>query len=209
MRAQNILKISMLTAASAFVFAGTATAKIDTGSQVSNVSVVDSNGTLHNLSDYAGQKVVLEWTNHGCPYVKKHYNTDFDGGNMQNLQKAAAADGVVWLSIISSAPGKQGYVSGSQANDLTASRDAAPSAVLLDPVGEAGQMFSAKTTPHMYVIDEAQTLVYQGAIDNNSSSRPATIATATNYVTVALNAMNAGTAIADGETTPYGCAVKY
>ena len=203
------LKLSALTTLSVLMFAPSAAAKIETGSQVPNLSIIDTNGETHNLADYAGKTVVLEWTNHGCPYVKKHYNTEFDGGNMQNLQKAAAEDDVVWLSIISSAPGKQGYVSGEQANALTVDRGAAPAAVLFDPVGEAGRTFSAKTTPHMYVINADQTLVYQGAIDDNPSSRPQTIAGATNYVTAALASIKAGTPIATAETTPYGCNVKY
>ncbi len=209
MSVSNNIKLAALTALSTAVLTGTAQAKIDTGAQVSNVSIIDTSGATHNLSDYAGKTVVLEWTNHGCPYVKKHYDTDFDGGNMQNLQKAAAADDVVWLSVISSAMGKQGYVSGAQADALTTERGAAPAAVLLDPIGEAGHMFSAKTTPHMYVIDASQTLVYQGAIDSNPSSRSSTIAGATNYVTEALASIKAGMPIATSETTPYGCQVKY
>ena len=206
MRKLTLLAVSALTAAA---FAMPASAKIDTGASVSNIEVTDSNGTTHNLSDFAGKTVVLEWTNHGCPYVKKHYNTAYDGGNMQNLQKAAAADGVVWLSIISSATGKQGHVDGTKANALTASRGAAPTAVVLDPSGDAGRAFSAKTTPHMYVIDGDQTLVYQGAIDDNRSSNPNTIFNAKNYVTAALTSLKAGEAIADNDTQPYGCSVKY
>ena len=186
-----------------------AMAKIATGSQVSDMVVTDSNGQTHNLSDFAGKTVVLEWTNHKCPYVKKHYNTAFDGGNMQNLQKAAAEDDVVWLSVISSAPGKQGYVDGAKANALSAERGAAPAAVILDESGAAGQAFSAKTTPHMYVINADQTLVYQGAIDDNRSSSPKTIEGARNYVTEALASVKAGEAVEVGETAPYGCSVKY
>jgi len=173
------------------------------------MTVVDSNGVSHNLSDYAGKRIVLEWTNHGCPYVVKHYSEKHEGGNMQNLQKEAAADDVVWLSIISSAPGKQGYVSGKQANKLTESRDADPEAVVLDAAGVFGKTFSAKTTPHMFVIDESQTLVYQGAIDSVKSTNPADIALATNYVSEALTALKEGRPIADSETKPYGCSVKY
>ncbi len=186
-----------------------ATAKIATGDTVSDMVVTDSNGVTHNLSDFAGKTVVLEWTNHKCPYVKKHYNTDYDGGNMQNLQKAAAADDVVWLSVISSAPGAQGHVSGEKANTLTAERGASPAAVILDEAGTAGRTFSAKTTPHMYVIDANQTLVYQGAIDDNRSASPKTIEGARNYVTETLAALKAGDAVATGETAPYGCSVKY
>jgi len=199
---------TLFTAAaiSALALAAPATAKIATGSNVSDMIVTDSNGVQHNLSDFAGKKVVLEWTNHGCPYVKKHYKTD----NMQNIQKTATADGnTVWLSVISSAPGKQGYVTGAKANKLTAKRGAAPTAVVLDPAGEMGRSFDAKTTPHMYIIDEAQTLVYQGAIDDNRSANPASVAGAKNYVTAALDDMKAGRAVADADTSPYGCSVKY
>ena len=208
MPTRNIFKLSLLMAAS-FALVGTANAKIETGSNVSDMTVVDSNGMTHKLSDYAGKKVVLEWTNHGCPYVVKHYNPSHEGGNMQNLQKEAAADDVVWLSIISSAPGKQGYVSGKQANELTENRNAAPEAVVLDAAGEMGRSFSAKTTPHMFVIDENQTLVYQGAIDDKKSVNPADIPDAHNYVSAALESLRNGEPIAVGETKPYGCSVKY
>jgi len=202
----TISKIIFSTlAVSALAFAAPATAKIATGSNVSDMTVTDSNGVQHNLSDFAGKKVVLEWTNHGCPYVKKHYKTD----NMQKTQKMATADGAVWLSIVSSAPGKQGYVSGAEANELTASRGAAPTAVVLDPSGEMGRSFAAKTTPHMYIIDEDQTLVYQGAIDDNRSASPKTVAGAKNYVLAAMADLKAGNAIAEAETAPYGCSVKY
>lgn len=203
-----LLKFAVATCAMALM-AGTASAKIDTGSTVSDMQVVDSNGKTHNLADYAGKTVVLEWTNHGCPYVKKHYNTAYNDGNMQSLQKAAAADDVVWLSVISSAPGKQGYVSGDKANELTNSRKAAPKAVLLDADGTAGRMFSAKTTPHMYVIDGDQTLVYQGAIDDKRGSNPMEVLSATNYVTAALASLKIGAPIAETDTQPYGCSVKY
>ena len=193
-------------AATALALAVPAHAKIATGATVSDMTVVDSNGTTHKLSDFAGKRVVLEWTNHGCPYVKKHYRTD----NMQALQREATADGdTVWLSVISSAPGKQGFVSGAEANELTVTRGAAPTAVILDADGVAGKAFSARTTPHMYVIDENQTLVYQGAIDDNRSANPATVKGAKNYVRAALADLDAGRAVAEGETSPYGCSVKY
>ena len=203
------LNLKTLTAAitlTSLAIAAPASAKIATGSTVSDMQVVDSYGVTHNLSDFAGKNVVLEWTNHGCPYVKKHYESD----NMQNLQKEATADGsTVWLSVISSAPGKQGYVSADEANALTTSRDAAPSAVVLDPKGTAGKTFSARTTPHMYVINADQTLVYQGAIDSNRSASAATIPGATNYVREALTAVKSGQPVAMAETAPYGCNVKY
>ena len=186
--------------------ATTASAKIANGTSVTDMTVTDSNGLRHNLSDFAGKRVVLEWTNAGCPYVQKHYDTD----NMQTLQKEAALDGdTVWLSIISSAPGKQGYVSGEGANELTVSRDAAPSAVVLDPAGDMGKTFAAKTTPHMYIIDEVGKLVYQGAIDDNSSARKSTVAGAKNYVRAAMSDLDAGRSVAVSDTAPYGCSVKY
>ena len=203
----TISKLTLTTAAIlALSIAGPASAKIATGSNVSDMTVVDSNGITHNLSDFAGQKVVLEWTNHGCPYVVKHYDT----GNMQKTQKVATVDNdAVWLSIISSAPGKQGYVSGEKANELTTSRGATPTAVVMDAAGEAGREFAAKTTPHMFIIDEKQTLVYQGAIDDNRSSRASSVAGAKNYVLAALDDLKSGTDVAVSETAPYGCSVKY
>ncbi len=192
--------------AASVTMAGTASAKIATGSNVSDMTVTDSNGKTHNLSDFAGKRVVLEWTNEGCPYVKKHYNTN----NMQDTQKMATAnDDTVWLSIISSAPGKQGYKSGAEANATAEKYDAAPTAIVLDPSGAMGRTFAAKTTPHMYVIDENQTLVYQGAIDDNRSANPATVKGAKNYVKAALADMDAGRAVVESETAPYGCSVKY
>ncbi len=199
------MSFAALTALS-FAIAVPASAKIATGANVSDMSVVDSNGVTHNLSDFAGKNVVLEWTNDGCPYVKKHYSTN----NMQETQKMATADGdTVWLSVISSAPGKQGYVSGEEANALTTSRGAAPTAVVLDSEGTMGRAFSAQTTPHMYIIDANQTLVYQGAIDDNRSASPATVAGATNYVKAALTDIKAGNPVSVSDTAPYGCSVKY
>lgn len=205
MTLSHSLKISAAAILGTAMLAGTASAKIATGSTVADMQVTDSNGTVHNLSDFAGKNVVLEWTNDGCPYVKKHYSS----GNMQALQKEAAADGTVWLSVISSAPGKQGHVSGAEANILTETRGAAPAAVILDESGVKGRTFSAKTTPHMYVIDASQTLVYQGAIDDDRSANPMKAKTANNYVSAALDAIEAGTPVATAETTPYGCSVKY
>ena len=185
---------------------GLSFAMIPTGSTVSDMTVVDSNGKTHNLSDFKGKTVVLEWTNDGCPYVQKHYQTD----NMQNLQKSATEDGdTVWLSVVSSAPGKQGYVSGDEANALVEKYEAAPTAVVLDPEGTMGKAFNARTTPHMYVIDATQTLVYQGAIDDNRSAKHSTVEGAKNYVAAALADIEAGRPVAEAETAPYGCSVKY
>lgn len=168
-------------------------------------TAVDSNGKSHALADFKGKTVILEWTNDGCPYVKKHYNA----GNMQKIQKDLTADGAVWLSVISSAPGKQGHVDGKGANDLTKSRNAAPTAVLLDPKGTIGRAYEAQTTPHMYVIDGKGILRYMGAIDDKPSTDAATIAGARNYVREAVAAVKAGKPVEVAATDPYGCSVKY
>ncbi len=168
-------------------------------------TAVDSNGVTRSLSDYLGQRVILEWTNHDCPYVRKHYGS----GNMQSLQQDATDAGYVWLSVISSAPGQQGYVSGEEANALTASRGAYPSAVLLDPAGDVGRLYDARTTPHMYVIDEAGILRYMGAIDDQPTTRRSSVAIANNYVRAAMANLEAGEDVAMTETTAYGCNVKY
>ncbi len=166
---------------------------------------VDTRGKVHRLADYAGKTVVLEWTNHDCPFVRKHYG----GGNMQAQQREAAAQDVVWLSVISSAPGTQGHVSAEKAEQLTQSRDAAPHAVILDPSGRIGRAYGAKTTPHMYVIDGAGTLAYMGGIDSISSANPNDIPRATQHVRVALQEMASGEPVSKPVTRPYGCSVKY
>lgn len=199
------MKMIALATAAALALSTPAFAKIATGSSVADMTVVDSNGTPHNLSDFAGKRVVLEWTNEGCPYVKKHYTTD----NMQDLQRDATADGAVWLSVISSAPGKQGHKDNVEVVSWTAKHDVAATAVIFDEEGVMGQAFAARTTPHMYIIDADQTLVYQGAIDDNSSSNPATIDGARNHVRMALADLDAGNPVAVSDTQPYGCSVKY
>ncbi len=166
---------------------------------------IDTEGKTHRLADYRGKTVVLEWTNHDCPFVRKHYIA----GNMQAQQREAAAQGIVWLSVISSAPGKQGHVSAAEADGLTRSRNAAPTAVILDPSGEIGRAYSARTTPHMYVIDEAGKLVYMGGIDSITSSNPTDIPRANRHVRVALQDLAAGKSVSTPVTKPYGCSVKY
>ncbi|NBC34869.1 MAG: redoxin domain-containing protein [Alphaproteobacteria bacterium] len=165
----------------------------------------DSEGGTHSLADYRGRVVILEWTNHQCPYVQKHYGT----GNMQALQREAADAGHVWLSVISSAPGLQGHVEPGRANALTAERNAAPSAVILDPSGDIGRLYDARTTPHMYVIDPAGTLVYRGGIDDRPTARWSDVEGATNHVRQALADLAAGRPVATPVTRPYGCSVKY
>jgi peroxiredoxin len=168
-------------------------------------SGVDTGGKTWALEDLAGQPVILEWTNYDCPYVKKHY----EAGNMQALQQEARDSGYVWLSVISSAPGKQGYVSADEADALTNDRDAVPSAVLLDENGAIGNAYGARTTPHMFIIDEAGMLVYMGGIDDRRTSDPADIPDANNYVRLAMAERAAGKPVSQSVTRPYGCSVKY
>ncbi len=187
------------------VFALNAGAAPRVGQPAPDFAATDTRGEAHRLADYHGRVVVLEWTNHDCPYVRKHYQA----GNLQAQQREAAEQGAVWLSVISSAPGKQGHVSAAEADALTASRDAAPHAVLLDPEGTMGQAYGARTTPHMYIIDATGTLVYMGGIDSITTANPADIPAATQYVRVALKEMAAGQPVTTPVSRPYGCSVKY
>jgi peroxiredoxin len=175
------------------------------GKPAPEFTATDTNGKSRSLADYKGKTVILEWTNDGCPYVKKHYGA----GNMQELQQEITAAGGIWLSIISSAPGKQGYVKGAEANQLTASRNAKPTAVLLDPAGAIGRAYEAQTTPHMFVVDAKGTLRYMGAIDDQPTTDASTIPAARNYVREAFKAVSSGGTVAETATDPYGCSVKY
>ena len=164
-----------------------------------------TNGRSVSLADQRGKTVILEWTNHDCPYVRKHY----ESGNMQMLQKEITAQGVVWLTLISSSPGTQGYVSPKEADELTASRKANPTAVLLDPTGAVGKAYGATNTPHMYIVDKAGLLVYAGAIDDRPTTRRADVQGAHNYGRAALEDMAAGRAVQTPVTRAYGCTIKY
>jgi peroxiredoxin len=188
-----------------FAMATTAGAALEIGEPAPGFTGIDTSGKSHALSDFRGKPVVLEWTNHDCPYVRKHYSS----GNMQRQQQTATGQGVVWLSIISSAPGKQGHVTPAQADALTAERNAAPSAVILDEKGEIGRLYEAKTTPHMYIIDADGKLAYMGGIDSIASANPADIGKATQYVPAALAQVMNGEPVAPSVTRPYGCSVKY
>lgn len=168
-------------------------------------SAVGADGKPVKLDAYKGKTVVLEWTNHECPYVKKHY----ESGNIPNLQKDAAGKGVVWLQVVSSAPGKQGHVDGATAQRLNASRKAAPAGIVLDPDGKIGKMYGAKTTPHIFIVNAAGQLVYKGGIDSIPTTDKDDLAKAENYVTAALTAISANKPVAKANTQPYGCAVKY
>jgi hypothetical protein len=176
------------------------------GQPAPDFSVVDTAGNVHSLSDYAGQTLILEWTNHECPFVVKHYAA----GNMQDQQRVARnGHNAVWLSVISSSPGSQGHVSPQQADALTAQRDAYPSAVLIDESGDLGRAYDARVTPHMYIIDADGILRYMGGIDSNPSRNSADIPAATQYVMAALGEMALGQEITHTVTRPYGCAVRY
>jgi peroxiredoxin len=177
----------------------------EVGKAAPDFTLPDSLGKDHSLSDYAGKIVVLEWLNHGCPFVVKHY----DSGNMQKLQKMAKEKGVVWFSIISSAPGKQGYSTPEQANETAKGKNATPMAILLDPEGTVGKLYDAKTTPHMYIIDQQGQLVYNGGIDDIRSTNVDDIAKANNYVLAALEELLSGKEVSVKTSRPYGCSVKY
>jgi peroxiredoxin len=168
-------------------------------------SAVDSNGRTWSLADLKGKVVVIETTNHDCPYVRKHYNAR----NMQTQQREAAGKGVVWLTSASSATGEEGYVTAQQANDLTRRRDAAPAAVLLDPQSKIARAYGATVTPHMYIIDANGILVYKGGIDSIPSSDVSDISRAKQYVRVGLDEVLTGRPVTDASTRPYGCSLKY
>ncbi|MEM0963012.1 MAG: thioredoxin family protein [Bacteroidota bacterium] len=175
------------------------------GAMAPNFTLVDTNGEQHALADFRGEVVVLEWLNYDCPYVGKHYG----GENMQALQQQAADDGVTWLSIVSSAPGEQGYFEADVMNERTASEGGLQTAVLMDPTGDVGRMYDAKTTPHMFVIDAEGQIVYNGAIDDTPTADQADLEGAENYVVPAIAAAQEGRAADPATTVPYGCSVKY
>jgi peroxiredoxin len=180
-----------------------AAANVDAPAPAFTATTAD--GKTVSLADYKGKTVVLEWTNHDCPYVKKHYGS----GNMQSQQKSAASQGVVWLQVISSAPGQQGHVDGATALKLNTDRGAVPTATLLDPKGEIGKAYGAQTTPHMYVIRPDGTLAYKGGIDSLATADKDDIGKAEPYVTQALVAVSSGRKVEKASTRPYGCSIKY
>jgi hypothetical protein len=170
-----------------------------------NFTANTADGKTLSLSSLQGKTVVLEWTNHECPFVKKHYSSD----NIPSLQKEATAQGVVWLQVISSAPGKQGHVDGPTALKLNTDRGAAPSATLLDPSGQLARLYGAQTSPHLYIVNPQGQLVYRGGIDSIASNKVEDIAKAENYVRTALRELAAGKKVTQASTRPYGCAIKY
>lgn len=200
---KNLTTLTMLT-----LLAGITSlsfAAVENGKPAPDFELKDSNGKTVKLSDYNDKYVVLEWINHQCPFVKKHYGPS----NMQDLQKKYTQKGVVWLSICSSAPGKQGYESADGWNQTITDKKMASTAVLLDEKGTVGKLYDAKTTPHMFIIAPKGQLIYQGAIDSIKSPSSNDISGATNYVAEALDAHMAGKEVPNPITKPYGCSVKY
>jgi len=178
---------------------------IDVQQPAPDFTATGANGQPIQLSAYKGKVVVLEWTNHDCPFVKKHY----ESGNIPKLQKEAAAQGVVWLQVISSAPGQQGHLNAATARQVNEYREAKPAGTVLDESGAVGKLYGARTTPHFFVIDQQGKLAYKGGIDSIPSNRPEDIAQAEPYARNAILATLKGQQVAKASTQPYGCSVKY
>jgi hypothetical protein len=175
------------------------------GEPAPDFTATDTHGQSQKLSEYRGKCVVLEWHNRDCPFTRKHYAS----GNMQRLQKEWTAKSVVWFTVISSAPGQQGYITGAAENAYVREMNAGPTAVLLDPQGELGHLYDAKTTPHMFVINPQGILIYNGAIDDKATTDEFDISGARNYVSAAFEEAMAGKPVSQPTSRPYGCSVKY
>ena len=200
-----MIKTLLITCGLLALNAGLSFAETEVGKAAPEFSLPDTNGKTHSLAELKGKYVVLEWYQPDCPFVRKHYRS----GNMQELQKEYTSKGVTWLSIDSSAPGEQGNYPADKLNEIAKQDGASRTALLLDPAGEVGRLYGAKTTPDMYIIDPKGILVYKGAIDNKRSTDLADVKTATNYVKTALDAVMAGKTVPTTATQPYGCSVKY
>lgn len=201
---KTLLK-TLLVGLLAFMAIESAHASPEIGAPAPDFTATDIDGKPFKLSDHKGKIVVLEWTNNKCPFVIKHYDTQ----NMQNTQKALKEQGVEWVSVNSSAPGRQGHVTPEEAKTILEEAGAHVTTQILDEDGTIGKLYDAKTTPHMFVIHTDGTLAYAGAIDDNSSPRHSTVEGATNYVLAAVEDLKAGRPVATSLTTPYGCSVKY
>jgi peroxiredoxin len=198
----NIYKLSLIIL---FAAVSSISASVETGTTAPNFTLTDTTGVTHSLSDFKGKYVVLEWTNHKCPFVVKHYTK----GDMQATQKAMADEGAIWLQIVSSAPGKQGHVTAAAGEALRKELAMNSTAMLLDESGEVGKAYDARKTPQMYLINPEGVLIYQGAIDSNPSTRQSDIADATNYVVAAYTSAKAGEPVKNATTSAYGCGIKY
>lgn len=201
---RRVFSSALLAAPWAATFTQAAHAAVAVGQAAPEFSVLDTAGKTHRLSDYQGKLVVLEWTNPGCPFVQKHYS-----GNMQGLQKEAAGKGVVWLAINSTETGSGDYLAPARLASWMRDKQAAATATLMDASGSIGQLYGARTTPHMYIISPQGQLVYAGAIDSVASARVDDIRTATNYVRQGLNEALAGKAVSVATSRAYGCSIKY
>jgi peroxiredoxin len=195
-----VTALASLTATSLF-----ATESPKVGSPAPDFSLADAKGKTHSISENKGKFVVLEWFNPECPFVKKHYSS----GNMQKLQQEYSGKGVVWMSIDSSAPGKEGNLTPEAASKQATDWKMNSTTLLLDPEGKAGQAYGAKNTPHMFVVNPEGKIVYEGAIDSKPTPNVADLASATNYVKVALDEAMSGRPVSNANTKPYGCSVKY
>jgi peroxiredoxin len=201
---KNLLSAISLAALSV-AFAPAASAAVAAGQPAAEFALTDVNGESHKLSDFRGKYVVLEWFNSDCPFVQKHYGT----GNMQGLQSKYTAEGVIWLAINSTNPGHGDYKSPARSQAILKEWKAAPTALMLDPDGKVGQLYGAKTTPHMWVIDPNGVVIYAGGIDDKRSANPADVKTANNFVAAALDQAKAGKPVSVASAPPYGCSVKY
>jgi peroxiredoxin len=200
-----IVRTLLAGTAAIWALAGPAAALPQLGQPAPAFRALDANGRERSLSEFAGKTVVLEWTNSGCPYVGKHY----ESGTMQSLQQKETAEGVVWLTISSSAPGMQGYFTPATAKAWAAKEHWGGAAILLDSAGKVGREYGAKNTPHMFVIDKAGKVAYMGGIDDRPYSDPASLKGAKPYVAMALADLKAGRPVATPVSQPYGCSVKY
>ncbi len=198
-------KLSILSLVLLFTAISQVQAAAEIGQAAPAFSLKDTAGKTHSLKDYKGKVVVLEWLNFDCPFVEKHYGA----GNMQKLQAAAVANDTIWLSVASSAKGKEGYYDAKGLTERNTKHQGKQTAILFDTDGKIGKAYGAKTTPHMYVIDKEGKLVYRGAIDDKASAEQEDIPGAKNYVTAALEDLRAGRKVANADTKPYGCGVKY
>jgi peroxiredoxin len=196
---------SLMLAAALIAALPVAAKPLQIGAKVPDFSLPASDGQTYKLSQFKGKIVVVEWFNTDCPYVHKFS----DSHTMQNLQKEATSGGVTWLTVISSVKGKEGYLEPAEAAKVRLDKEMANTALLLDGDGKVGRLYSAKTTPHMFVIDKTGKLAYEGAMDDRPSTSPKSLDGAQNYVSLALKALQAGSAIRNASTTPYGCRIHY
>jgi len=205
MKHRSLAFATLFALAIAPVLAGRSSETAAMGQPAPVWSLSDQAGKTHNLANYKGKFVVLEWYNKDCPFVKKHYG----GGNMQKLQKWAKDKGVVWLTVISSKEGKQGYLTADQAKEVMKEQRMESAAILFDTPGTVGKAYGAKTTPHMYIVDPKGLLIYNGGIDDKATPNPGDIASSRNHVKEALEEAMAGKQVSVQTSQPYGCSVKY